>query len=287
MKKIFILAPDKDAGGVESLYQLVNLLLNLNKNTYIVFDTSLELNLTIKFTKYNTRSISEIEDDPENILIVPEIWTEKLNNYQNVKKAIWWLSVTHNWGKFQDFGNKEIMHFCQSYYAQHYLQAMGCYHSIMLNDYIDMDFSLTTQNKQDIVCYNPAKGKEITEQIISQNKHLHFEPIVNLTRNQTIELLSISKVYIDFGHHPGRDRIPREAAILNNCVITSMLGSARYYGDIPIPHYYKVEDIQNAGNIINDCIINYKERITDFEPYRRFILSQKAEMEMIVKRTFI
>ena len=27
-------------------------------------------------------------------------------------------------------------------------------------------------------------------------------------------------IYLDFGYHPGKDRMPREAALFNNCIIT-------------------------------------------------------------------
>lgn len=278
---------NEDSGGVESLYQLAYLLNTHNKQAYIFFDTESEQPHLNKFSKYTSRWVNNIEDNKENILIVPEIWTNKLYNYKNIKKVIWWLSVHHNWGKFQDFGNKDIQHLCQSYYAQHYLNDMSCFHSLMLNDYIDIDFSLTTPAKENIVCYNPMKGREVTEEIISRNKHINFVPIINMTRNEIVDLLSRSKVYIDFGHHPGRDRIPREAAILNNCIVTGIQGSARYYSDIPIPHFYKIDKIEDVNIVLNDCLLNYEERILDFEQYRRFILSQKNEMEMIVKRIFI
>ena len=44
--------------------------------------------------------------------------------------------------------------------------------------------------------------------------------------NQIIQILSRSKIYIDFGFHPGVDHLPREAAILKNCIITNKEGSA-------------------------------------------------------------
>lgn len=282
------MVPEKnESGGVESLYQLAYLLNNLGKTALIYFENPSDEPQHSKFYKYNVKWVSQIEESKDNLLIFPEIWTDKLNNYKNINKAIWWLSVLHNWGKFQDFTNKDLQHFCQSYYAQHYLQAMNCYHSVMLNDFVDIDFSLNTPRKENIVCYNPAKGLDVTQEVIQLNKNINFVPIVGMTRLQTIDLLSRSKVYIDFGNHPGRDRLPREAAILNNCIITSLIGSARYFGDIPIPSQYKIEDINHVSGILNDCLLKYDERVVDFECYRRFISSQRHEMEMIVKRIFI
>ena len=39
---------------------------------------------------------------------------------------------------------------------------------------------------------------------------------------------------MDFGFHPGQDRLPREAALLKNCIITNREGSAAFYKDVPI-----------------------------------------------------
>lgn len=50
-------------------------------------------------------------------------------------------------------------------------------------------------------------------------RELNFKPIINMTRDEVIRELQRAKVYIDFGNHPGKDRIPREAAILGCCAI--------------------------------------------------------------------
>ena len=44
---------------------------------------------------------------------------------------------------------------------------------------------------------------------------------------QIINIYNKTKVYLDFGYHPGKDRMPREAALFNNCIITNKKGSAK------------------------------------------------------------
>lgn len=286
--KIYILTPDHtESGGIESIYQLADTINRNGGDAINIFQNVDGEPIPERYRHYNLRYSDSFEDSEDNLFIVPEIWTSNLDTIYRCKKAIWWLSVQHNWGKFQDFGNENVHHYCQSYYAQHYLQALNCYRSVMLNDFVCIDFSLNTLKKENIVCYNPAKGLDVTQEIIELNKNIDFVPIVGMTRLETIDLLSRSKVYIDFGNHPGRDRLPREAAILNNCIITNLVGSARYYGDIPIASCYKMANIEAIGVILNDCLLRYQDRIYDFEEYRRVILSQKQEMEMIIKRIFI
>lgn len=54
--------------------------------------------------------------------------------------------------------------------------------------------------------------------------------------------MSKSKVYIDFGNHPGKDRIPREAAISGCIVITGKRGAAAFAEDVCIPETYKFDE---------------------------------------------
>ena len=72
-----------------------------------------------------------------------------------------------------------------------------------------------------------------------------------MTRNEIIRLLQRVKIYIDFGNHSGKDRIPRETAILKCCVMTGLRGSAKYKEDVNIPFDYKFEDKnENISKVI-------------------------------------
>jgi hypothetical protein len=141
--------------------------------------------------------------------------------------------------------------------------------------------------KIDIICYNPVKGIEQTEIIKNMNPDIKFIPITNMTENEIIELLKISKVYIDFGNHPGRDRLPRESAILGNCVITNLKGAAGFKEDVLIDDKYKVSDINLAGDIIRYCFNNFEESINDFKIYREYISNQKTEFYNQIKKYLI
>lgn len=50
-----------------------------------------------------------------------------------------------------------------------------------------------------------------------------------------------SMIYIDFGEHPGKDRIPREAAMRDLIVITGRDGAAVNDVDVSIPKKYKID----------------------------------------------
>jgi hypothetical protein len=289
--KVYVNIPANEiAGGVESLYQLVDAINTNGGYACVIWDRSIPDPIPSKYSHYKIIHGDPVEDSPENWVIYPEVWTEKLNTYPNMKNAIWWLSVDNNHGKFQDFSNSSITHFYQSFYALNFLQKNGVEKYLPLFDYIHAKYTDSTYDisqKQNIVCYNPVKGLGITNQIKSLNPDINFTPIVGMEESQIIDLLKISKAYIDFGHHPGRDRIPRESAILGNCVITNSLGAAGFYNDIPVGKQYKTDNVEEIGTSIRNCFENFESVIDEFSIYRSSIKNQKEQLHNLVKQYFI
>jgi hypothetical protein len=291
MNKVYVNIPaNAIAGGVESLYQLVDAINNCGGNAIAIWDINYDQPIPEKYNHYNIKHSLPIDDSHNNWIIYPEVWTQKLDTYKNMKKGIWWLSVDNNHSNFQDFNNSKITHFYQSFYALDYVQKNGCEKYLALFDYLPSIYTESNYDyneKKNIVCYNPIKGAEITNKIKELNPDIEFIPIQGMNEEQIIGLLKISKVYIDFGHHPGRDRIPREAAILGNCVITNTKGSAKFYNDIPIDNKYKPSNLNEIGQIIKTCFDDYENIINDFSLYRSLIINQKEQLYNLVKQYFI
>jgi len=157
--------------------------------------------------------------------------------------------------------------------------------------FIEESCKLNLNSKKNIVVYNPKKGYLFTKKIIKFADDIVFVPIENMTREEVINLLKKSKVYIDFGHFPGPERIPKEAAILGCCVITGKRGSAGFYEDVSIPNEYKFEDREeNTPKIIDkikDCFENYEERYKDFEYYREVIKNGPQKFIEDLKKIFV
>jgi hypothetical protein len=289
--KVYINIPERAvAGGVEALYQLADAINSIGKESIVVFDNNIPDPIPDKYSHYNVKYSTEIEDVPENWIIFAEVYTDKVYSLKNIKKAIWWLSVDNNQGKFQDFSNLNIHHFYQSYYALQYLLQNQAQYYLPLFDYISpkyIDAKYDISKKQNIVCYNPVKGKYITDQIINANPDITFIPLAYMTEDQVIETLKQSKVYIDFGNHPGKDRIPREAAILGNCVITGFKGASMFYNDTPLDNNFKFEDISEVGYVIRECFSNFEDNLKKFSLYRSIIQNQKEEFINQVKQIFL
>jgi hypothetical protein len=163
-----------------------------------------------------------------------------------------------------------------------------------LSDYLNNRFiesNFDPKVKDNIVVYYPTKGLFFTKKIIRLCPSIKFIAIQNMTRNEVISLLKRAKVYIDFGNHPGKDRIPREAAILGCCVIVAKRGSAKFAEDVPISEEYKFEDVNNnISNIlykIRDCLDNYERRYSDFDNYRKVIRKEPEKFVNDLNQIFV
>ena len=139
--------------------------------------------------------------------------------------------------------------------------------------------------------YNPRKGQDFTDQLIAAAPDLHWAAIENMTPEQVQQLLAQAKVYIDFGTHPGKDRIPREAAISGCCVLTDRRGAAKFFKDVPIAERYKfadtAEEIPAILTRIRQVMRDYATAIQDFADYRAEIRQQRQQFEREVDSVFV
>lgn len=310
-------------GGLELLHQLVYELRQEGINAKIVYyNLKKQNNINKEFRKYVTSylAINQIEDDENNILIVPETRIQALEQYREIKKIIWWLSVDnyipttslknhiHKFGvlrtlkhyffyhdKYCDWNLKKVadFHMVQSNYAREYLHNRGITKIEELSDYInDMFFQNNVKSKKkDCVLYNPAKGYEYTKRIIEHCPELNWVALCGMTNEEVKHALEEGKVYIDFGNHPGKDRFPREAAISGCCIITGKCGAAGNDKDIPIASEFKFQDINENIELIcrkvRECIFNYDVEIKKFEDYREVIKAEKDKFKMDIHRIFV
>lgn len=283
MKKIIaICEPQHQAGGLESIYQMIDCINTLNDNGYLYFRSACQGDPVPKaYKKYNIKIAEKLPVDTGDVVIVPEVWTDYNSQLTGVQKFIWWLSVDNNRGTYTSFNNNTVQHLYQSEYAKQFLLKSGCSVPLPMHDYIHHDGfdNVDTSNKQDIICYNPVKGKEVTDAIIKWCGDIKFVPLQGMTREQIISTLCKSKIYIDFGHHPGRDRIPREAALCDNIVVTSLKGSAKYQEDVCIPDFYKLKTAtSDIKNYFDDLLCNYNIHKDQFTTYKQIIKNQKNAM---------
>lgn len=305
---IYVCCPPRIAtGGVELLQQLV---FELNKQYFglakiLYLDRTPELGYPVpsQYEKYKNPFTINHYDGNDSVFILPEIWVPLADtNFKDHPTIIWWESVDNYfkvtphelWYRFTS--HNSMLHMTQSMYAKDFLMKKAGISEnqiIEVSDYLNSSFleetiSFDLSNRKPNVLYNPAKGLDFTNKLIEAAPQFHWVPIANLSPTEVIRLMSESMVYIDFGDHPGKDRMPREAAICGCCIITGKNGSAYYYEDVPILDSYKFERIETNIPAICSCIEQvlqeYDEKIKDFSYYRTFIREEKPKFEKAVSQ---
>jgi hypothetical protein len=305
--KILIVCPEGAvSGGPEALHQLAAHMKLLKLPAFMCYVPFKKLYFAPKsYECYNTES-TLYEDIEGNLIIFPEIEPMAALKVKYASAAIWWLSLEnflerrHNsrihdelryfkrmiqgrrpWGGAKKL--KSLLHFSQTNHATNHLRSCGI-EPISLIDSINENF-LTERYlsnidiKKDIILYNPSKGLKVTKKLINTFTQFNFVPVKGLNREQISASFSEAKIYIDFGHHPGRDRMPRESAMHGCIIISGILGAAGNDIDLPIPKVYKLDSSSQDfltlfEVLVKDIVTNFEQHFDNFSNYRKWVQSE-------------
>jgi len=302
-------------GGPEALHQLAYMLGRLGLTARMVYypERRAGYPTPAPYAGYNVTAVPYATPGPDDVVVVSETNIGQLRRIRGARKLIWWLSVDNyvkqrtNLKEFlsrlyhlkpllSEAAMKTVGSVAQSAYAQDFLRQRGFGDVPIVSDFLS-DAVVTRASapregaREAIVAYNPAKGFEFTRGLIAAaGDRVRFEPIQGLSPEGVVDLLQRAKLYIDFGNHPGRDRLPREAALAGCCVLVGKSGSAAFAADMPIPAAYKCvpspagyEDILVK---IEGILRDYEQVTAEFEPYRAWIRAQKNTFHDEVARIF-
>ena len=254
---------------------------------------SLDFFFITKFIETFPKMIRSIIKIPFNLICLFNKIT--LNNFGNLSLPKYLKFIYLNY-PFKNIVNVEDIniHLSQSKYQYHVLNSKKI-SSFLLSDFIREDYfeaakRISIKNKENIICYNPKKSSNFMKKIIKKNPDIKFVPLINLSISELIEVLSKSKIYIDFGFHPGVDHLPREAAILKNCILTNKEGSAFYFDALPIDEDFKFEEksknLTKIRNKIDKIFVNFESEINNFDNYRKILDDEKNTFINQVKDIF-
>ena len=305
---IYILCPaNRVTGGVELAHQLccaINRLTEIKAYMwYTDIDNTTRETLVVNmplpkdYLMYNTQCIEGLDDffkmdDTENVVVFPEGLTGYCRLLDNARKVLWWMSVDNyikstNESNLDELASEIMLHLYQSFYSKEYVErkiqgAKGMF----LSDYINEQhgqFLYPAEYRQDIALFNPQKGFQNIEPLIEKADWIKWIPLIGMDREKMILMMQSGKIYVDFGNHPGKDRIPREAAANGCCVITNREGSAAFYDYVPIPDKYKFENtadsLDDINSLMHDICDNFKAHQIEFESYRNMIKSEKKKFD--------
>jgi hypothetical protein len=270
------------------------------------------------YAKFNT-PIGQYDDSEGTLIIFPEVNPMLALSVRYAKAAIWWLSLDNflerrHTSPLRDKirylkrvlkgqrpltgvrALKDLVHFTQSDYSGRYLESKGLrvvpFYEPINEQFLSNPAYSGFDNRVDEVLYNPVKGKKITELLIKTFPDIIFTPLKGFNREQLSNKLLTAKIYIDFGHHPGRDRMPREAAMHGCCIVTGRLGAAQNEIDLPIQSEYKLDStkadlVGKFGVLVNDIFANFSKHSAAFDQYRDLIKNEPQRFRNQLKNYFI
>lgn len=279
-------------GGTEALHQLGQALRVIGRQAQMVYFNSdgMHSPCAPRFEKYGVPYIEGFQGE-EEITVIPEIYIDSIPTlkkwFPKTKICVWWLSVDNARMNDDSWKTADVVHLAQSMYAEDFLKSNGI-EPLWVSDYINDDFFEPVGiRKEDIVIFNPVKGFEnICDCIRNSDGRIKWVALNNMTPRELRDAMYQAKVYIDLGHCPGKDRMPREALLCGCNVITSTLGGFGNDVDIPIPNKYKVNTTDEALHLIYELMGNYSEHAKEFEQARMQITSEKDKFLEDVRNAF-
>lgn len=310
-RRIYVCCPgDTVTGGPELLHQLVAVLSRLGLEAFITyFPVSRHWRTPSEYLRYECPIAHDVADTDESAIIVPEVYTSVLKKIRAAQRVIWWLSVDNYRGNFDNLGNVKVwlkrlvmrdidrsrpcIHLFQSQYARDFVWRWLGADGWPLSDYLADEYFTTCpqlNGRSDTILFNPKKGYWFTRQLIRHCSDLSFVPLINMTRAQVKSSLERSKIYVDFGPHPGKDRLPREAAMCGCVVVVGQRGSARNASDVPLAQSYKFPVRPSTLPVVADALRaithDYATHLAAQAQYRLGVLKGRDVFDQELRAVF-
>ena len=328
-ENIYVLYPKGvRTGGPEALHQLVDMLRKLGQSAFLVPCSGEDKERVSDYENYDAPEAPHAIDSPLNAVVAPETYANKLNTFRLATKYCWWLSIDNSplfeserlLGRLVPDGPRSIMrilkhstlssvrhsfqlgnrkdwrHLTQSSYAWAFISSRFDTNPSLLSDYTRLDefadVPLGLGSRGRSVAYNPAKGREMLEGVIAAApKDIEWRPIQGYSRSEVIQLLQSTSVYLDMGHHPGKDRMPREAALAGALSLVVRRGAGAYYSDIPIPWEHKIllgrDAVTTAVDRIETVLKEVPAELEKQAVYVRRIRGEKVQFQREVADIFL
>jgi hypothetical protein len=316
-------------GGPEALHQLVHTLRGLGQEAYLTPTPRTARTERVKEYAHYDAPERAFEDSAEHALVAAETYTFHLEGAKKATPVCWWLSIDSSPLFFGQRENvyrrsytareraekvarvgqrflhvlathrqswRRMLHLAQSHYAWNFLYDHLDVTPSLVSDYTptaELDElprkPLTERGRT--VAFNPRKGGWVADELRRRGAPYDFVPIENMTRAEALQTLCESAVYMDPGHHPGKDRMPREAALAGALTLVGRRGAGANSLDVPLPWEHKISmsgDV--AGNaaarleaVFSD-LAGHKERQAGYEP---FVRGERQRFEREVNAFFV
>ena len=310
------------SGGAESLHNLVFQLRGIGLRADLVYFPEVsvdEAHVSKYFGDYRL-SPTRLNDSSGTTIIFPETLCMEALKLKHAQAAIWWLSVDNflrsKHGKFWDkwryfksairgerpFGGaaelRGLRHFSKCRYDEVFLGKHGITFERITGPistrYIEASRCLDVMlgQKKDLILYSPETPKSIVALVRNKLPKVSLVEMRGYSSDEMISLYCQAKVFMDFGNHPGQERMPREAVLMGCCVITGMKGAAVYDEDLPLGMKYKLL-INNSVSrsalteLLVETISRHESILHEQSSFRSYVAAQFHLQRQQLKSIFL
>lgn len=207
-------------------------------------------NVVLEYDKYKFKIFEKYEIGQDFVIVLPEVYSWMLPALLINKVLLWWLSVDNAFASLARFNLNylrlpSITHAVQSVYAYGFTKSLGL-ESSYLSDYtVINNLDIVSKCRLKKIAINAGQKvifnlEKIIEILRQKCPDLKIEMISGLTRDQVYHAFSTSRLFVDLGNFPGKDRMVREAIMLGANVILSNSGAGMNNEDYGIPSLYRL-----------------------------------------------
>lgn len=317
-------------GGPEALHQLVDSLRRQGQEAFLVPIPGTETTPRAeRYAHYDAPEAHAVVDAAGNHVVVPETQALLLKGLRRARPFLWWLSIDYaprfvierdrtsllpiergrnhrapllqvrqvkralrGLATGEDRLLGRVEHLAQSHYAWNHVFAHLGRPGSILSDYTPVAPSAAdAADRIARVTYNPAKSRPIMAEFAKRWPGIELLPLQNMTGDEVAEALRTSLVYLDLGAHPGKDRLPREAAVAGSVVLVANRGAAANGVDVPIPREHKIDVlpdvVMNAKRALDGVLADPAAALAAQADYRERITHERAVFDDEVAAVFI
>lgn len=257
MKTIYLLClHNVRTGGPEAIHQLSDALIEQGFDARLVYYdwnqiAALEhsepqeaywfgerANEIEEYARYRVKISGAVPNESDNIVVLPETLCHLAPKFAKATVLIWWLSVDNGFGalsraNLNDLRARNVHHAWQSRYAERFVNTLGFINAGHLGDYtVDLRSyaePLPSHARPPRIAYN-ANHKVAADWRLLAQEIIAIDPLAELvkvegSRAQVAGLFATSRAYCDLGCFPGKDRMPREAALMGCAPLVLAVGA--------------------------------------------------------------
>lgn len=207
-----------------------------------------------------------------------ETFKRTLNEYAKGKLNIW---------------SNDFIHLSNSFHVAEYCKSKGAQNTFVIQNPVRDEIykkEIIPGKRKNIILVGYRTSKFLIFLLKIYLRKYNIIRLKNIPYNELVDLMTESKLFIELGVNPGRDRMPREAGLLGCAVIVGKRDSYTNRQDYNIENQYIVParfmNFLKIMKLSKEITSNYDFHITKFKNYKEQLINEKQNFDKNVTSVF-